>query len=817
MAQQLSQLLSEPPANIIYYLVTLLALLAVFGVSLSQWMPDRANRFALRALIASAVLIILRVVLLIVGLILLRFPANAIVFLPPLEQAMNLLTAILLVWAMLPPDRKRPYLNSIILTTSLLITAGLYIFYTLQWQQVALSSVPYNQMLQWTVWNMLQIIVYAYGLGLCWRSPRMRSTLYPYMLLIMLSLHILQFASTSALVDTAVTVAGWVRLGYLIIFPLWAVQAYRDFITPLLTSTNSQHPVVQQLINTLQLATLTITPTKPQERVTQAVLMSQQMINSSFIGIGILDDENQIHVQSNWPQPGENTPKTWQFHLGAWQPFTDILNFRCGMTFNPKGSNARHRYAFYELLGLGDMGALLIEPLLVGNRPIGFLMLARRHNQNSWGDRDQLLTPIIADYLAKAIGNSQTQQAEVLEAVSHTLSMASGEPDAVINGRIVTLEEERKKLRDELMTANDRIQQLESRANLATKRAQDLALALEAFEQQQTDQRVAALENEIVTLRDSLIEAEEAMAMASAGEGGLSTDWVMMTITRYSGQLEEAQTRILKLEADLARHQLQGNDEVVVAMTQELRTPMTSIAGFTELLLGESMGMLGTKQRDLLKRIKANVERMDSLLAQLVQVSIIHEHPSSPHNELVDVREIMETAVNGVITQVREKNLHVDLNVEDQLPPIAVNPHQLYQIMINLLGNACQVSNDYGRISITAHADAIPDTPNNISKTIEFLHLTIKDNGGGIAQADLPYVFDVQYKAEHPLISGLGDKGVGLSVAQDLTYANGGRLWVASEAGSGSTFSLLFPVIPPKDNNGHINTASNGNGKSTSQ
>lgn len=814
MAQQLSQLLSEPPANIIFYLVTMLALLAVWGISFSQWWQDRRNAPALRAVIASGTLILLRVVLLLVGLVLLQFPANAIVFLPPLEQAMNLVTAVLLVWAILEPPQKRPYLHNLILALSLGIIVILYITYTIQWRSFALQSIPYNEMLQWTVWNLLQIIVYTYGAGLCWRSKRMRTTLYPYMLIMMISLHMVQFITTPQLQDTSITVAGWVRLGYLIVFPLWAVQAYRDFITPLLNSTKAQQPVVQEFINILQMATQVITPPKSAERVVESIFMSQRLLNAAFIGIGVLKEQNQVFIQSNWPQPGVDSARSWQFPLKEWPPFSEILNYRRGMVFVPKGDNARYRYAFYEKLELGDMGALLVEPLLVGPRPVGFLILARRENQNNWSERELVLIPVIADFLAKAIDNSQAHQSEIIEAVSHTLSMASGEPEQVISGRIVTLEEERKQLRDELKTANERIQQLETRAIVATKRAQDLALAMEALEAQDVDQRIVELENEVHTLRESLIEAEEAMAMASAGEGGLSTDWVMMTITRYSGQLEEAQAHIQKLEADLARQATKDDDEVIISMVQELRTPMTSIAGFTELLLGESMGMLGTQQRNLLKRIKANVERMDGLLDQLVQVSTIHEQPTSHANEVVDVREVVETAVNGIITQVREKNLHVDLEVEDNLPKITMNPQQLYQITTNLLGNACQASSDYGRINISLKADTIPDSPNNINKTISFLQLSIKDNGGGIAQQDLPHVFDAQYKAEHPLISGLGDTGVGLSVAQDLTHANGGRLWVNSEVGVGSTFFVLFPITAPENSNGRINNTSVKSGKS---
>jgi signal transduction histidine kinase len=369
------------------------------------------------------------------------------------------------------------------------------------------------------------------------------------------------------------------------------------------------------------------------------------------------------------------------------------------------------------------------------------------------------------------------------------------EPDAAESGRLIALEEERERLVQNLETANNRLLQAETRAATATKRAQDLAAALEAMENQSRGERVNALEEEIATLRESLIEAEEAMALASAGEGGLSTEWVMMTITRYSGQLEEAQSRIARLEAELAKRDRGTTDEVLVSLIQELRTPMTSIGGFTDLLLGETLGILGVKQRDFLQRVQANAERMGSLLEQILRLTVFQEPQAAPEDEMVNVREVLETAVNGVVSHLRDKNLQLDLDIDQDLPALPVSRSALHQIFSNLLSNACLASRKNGRVVATAHAQSILDGSSGANEPIRFLQINISDSGSGIQQEDLPRVFTAHYEADRPLIAGLGDTGAGLSMAHDLTNANGGRLWVESEPGSGSTFSLLFPII----------------------
>jgi len=77
---------------------------------------------------------------------------------------------------------------------------------------------------------------------------------------------------------------------------------------------------------------------------------------------------------------------------------------------------------------------------------------------------------------------------------------------------------------------------------------------------------------------------------------------------------------------------------------------------------------------------------------------------------------------------------------------------------------------------------------------LEYILIQVSDSGGGIASADLPRVFTRLYRAENVLIQGVGDTGVGLSIAKTLTEAHHGRIWVESEQGTGSTFSVLLPI-----------------------
>jgi signal transduction histidine kinase len=234
----------------------------------------------------------------------------------------------------------------------------------------------------------------------------------------------------------------------------------------------------------------------------------------------------------------------------------------------------------------------------------------------------------------------------------------------------------------------------------------------------------------------------------------------------------------------------------MTALAQELRTPLTSIGGYTDLLLGETQGILVARQRDFLERVRANVERIGLLLEQIVQVAAA---PAGRRYlsgvEAVQLQDLVDVAVNTVMMQMRRKSIRLYLDIPQDLPPFPANRDAFGQALIHLLSNASQASLDDGKITIRAHVDALQHPgANGQGHQEEFLHLSVQDSGEGIPPDELSHVFDVHHRSDNLIIPGLGDTGAGLQVAHTLIDAHGGRMWVDSEAGVGSTFTVVMPL-----------------------
>ncbi len=232
--------------------------------------------------------------------------------------------------------------------------------------------------------------------------------------------------------------------------------------------------------------------------------------------------------------------------------------------------------------------------------------------------------------------------------------------------------------------------------------------------------------------------------------------------------------------------------EMLASLANELRTPMTSIVGYTDLLLGESVGILGEMQRKFLQRVKANIERLSSLINDLIEITALDTGRIELVPEPVDLINVIEEAIMGLSARFREQDLSVRLDMALELPPIRADRDALYQIMLHLLSNACQCSRSGTEIVVTGHLEeAERGLP-------QYLHVSVRDTGGGIAPEDRPRVFQRFYRADKPLIPGLGETGVGMAIAKALVEAHGGRIWVESEMGVGSTFHFILPVTGPE-------------------
>ncbi len=318
-------------------------------------------------------------------------------------------------------------------------------------------------------------------------------------------------------------------------------------------------------------------------------------------------------------------------------------------------------------------------------------------------------------------------------------------------------------------------------------------------------ERIAALE--AAATRSATDDAEIARTRIAALEAELSErNAAVETLER---QLHNAVDSMHALEQQIAAthnavdavmadaRQIDSHDEVIASIAQELRTPMSSIMGYTDLLLRESIGILGSLQRKFLQRVKANTERMGALLDDLIRITALDTGRLALEPEKIDVVYAVEEAVMNVANQFREKGLVLRLALAEGLPPLTADRDAVLQVIGHLLSNAALASPVEGevRLIVTARSDSVPGG-NGEMITAPCLYVAVQDSGSGIAPDDFERVFARKYRADNPLIEGLGDTGVSLSLAKALIDAHGGRIWLDSSPTSGTTFHVVLPIEP---------------------
>jgi signal transduction histidine kinase len=268
-------------------------------------------------------------------------------------------------------------------------------------------------------------------------------------------------------------------------------------------------------------------------------------------------------------------------------------------------------------------------------------------------------------------------------------------------------------------------------------------------------------------------------------------------IARLKFRLSDADHKLLSMQrassqaTDLSDHQI----EVFTSIAQEIRQPMSSIIGYTDLLLGESVGILGALQRKFLERVKASTERIQVLLDDLFQIVSLDGDQLELKPETIDLGNIIDDAISSAGPQLRDRSIILRVDLPETMPQLQADRDALGQIFIHLLKNAGNASPQEGEITLRANTYATDDNH-------EYVLIQVADQGGGIPNQDLPRVFSRLYRADNPLIEGIGDSGVGLSIAKTLVEAHNGRIWVDTEVGQGSTFSVLLPML--NGNNGAL-------------
>ena len=217
--------------------------------------------------------------------------------------------------------------------------------------------------------------------------------------------------------------------------------------------------------------------------------------------------------------------------------------------------------------------------------------------------------------------------------------------------------------------------------------------------------------------------------------------------------------------------------EVVATVSHELRSPLTSVKGYTSLLLDRWDRISDEQKKTMLEQVHRDADRVTRLISELLDISRLETGRLVLCRQVVDLGGLAE----AVVTKLTVTHPHLDCSVHFAagFPPVYADPDKLEQVLTNLLENAAKYGSPAGlSIDGTIHGDVIA--------------VAVTDQGPGIPPDELPRVFRKFFRRDHGRPDGTG---LGLWISRGLVEAHGGRLTAASAVGAGATFRFTIPLV----------------------
>jgi two-component system NtrC family sensor kinase len=399
--------------------------------------------------------------------------------------------------------------------------------------------------------------------------------------------------------------------------------------------------------------------------------------------------------------------------------------------------------------------SLIYVPLISQKQAIGVLGVSNRMVAQSFSPRHTRVLSTLADYAAMAIYNANLYRGS---------------------------EVQRKKLEAILNQTNNPVLALDEKERFViVNQAASAAFSLPP-------------EEKIIGLRlEDVLQDNEALAFMSqrVGRGGHFNQ--RAELTAADGRIFTASMTIIEgVGRAIVMHDITQfkeldklKSEFVAVVSHDLRSPLTAILGYVQLM--ERAGPLNEVQKDFVRRVQASVGNITSLITDLLDLGRL-EAGLDLSLTSCPIGAILEDIAIELSPLIANKKLKLSLNIADNLPAVWADHNRLQQAFTNLVNNAVKYTSSGGEIGLTAeHCE-------------DQIIVHISDTGIGIPAADQPYIFDKFFRSEEVAV-GYEGTGLGLSIVKSVIERHDGRIWVNSEAGQGSTFTVVLPIMRQKNNN----------------
>jgi two-component system phosphate regulon sensor histidine kinase PhoR len=225
--------------------------------------------------------------------------------------------------------------------------------------------------------------------------------------------------------------------------------------------------------------------------------------------------------------------------------------------------------------------------------------------------------------------------------------------------------------------------------------------------------------------------------------------------------------------------------DFVATVSHELRTPLASIHGAARTLRSREDLPSGTR-RDLLEIVVEQSERLAHLVDQVLLANQLSSKTAHVERRAFDALNVARDAVEG-LRPALPREVRLELHLPPALPRVLGDPERVRQVLVNLVENAVKYSPGGGRVDVT------------VSSEWDVVKFAVRDEGLGIPHTEQARIFEKFYRLDAGMRRGVGGSGLGLFIARELVELMGGRMWVRSQPGAGSTFTFELPVAEPSE------------------
>jgi two-component system phosphate regulon sensor histidine kinase PhoR len=229
--------------------------------------------------------------------------------------------------------------------------------------------------------------------------------------------------------------------------------------------------------------------------------------------------------------------------------------------------------------------------------------------------------------------------------------------------------------------------------------------------------------------------------------------------------------------------------EFIENLSHELRTPLSTVSLLTETLAREAdqaPTRLPPRMRERISKIEVEAGHLVQMVNELLDLTRIESGGQLQLVHLVDLGALARASTERLTLFAERQGVALRTDVAADLPRVRGDASRLEQVLVNLLHNAVKFSPDGGDVTIRVRVDG------------DDVVTSVEDHGIGIQKSAQPRIFERFYKVDRARVRG-GGTGLGLSIARHVVEAHGGRIWVVSEEGVGSTFSFAIPIAPPAE------------------